>query len=98
VSNAPNSTNQSGTKYGASVAVTYVDAVGVAATNGRQYDPVEHSAFSVYQRQNCTTTYGCVTSWRELYYDDAQSLGEKYDMVYAFGLAGVGMWALGYDG
>jgi len=98
VSNAPNSTNQSGTEYGASVSVTYVDAVAVAATNGSQYDPIEHSAFSVYQRQNCTSTYGCVTSWRELYYDDAQSLGEKYDMVNAFGLSGVGMWALGYDG
>ena len=98
VSSAPNSKNQSGTKYGASVTVTYVDAVGVAATNGQQYDPLERSAFSVYQRQNCTTTYGCVTSWRELYFDDAQSLGEKYDMVNAFGLAGVGMWALGYDG
>jgi len=98
VSNAPNSKNQSGTEYGTSTSVEYVNAVDVATANGRQYDQIERSPFTVYQRQNCTSTYGCVTSWRELYYDDAQSLGEKYDMVNRFGLAGVGMWALGYDG
>ncbi len=37
-------------------------------------------------------------SWRELYYDDATSLGLKYDVVNANDLAGTGMWALGYDG
>ncbi len=37
-------------------------------------------------------------SWRELYYDDATSLGMKYDLVNARGLLGTGMWALGYDG
>ena len=37
-------------------------------------------------------------SWRELYYDTAQSLGYKYDLVNANNLRGAGMWALGYDG
>src|SRR3989441_6417391 len=37
-------------------------------------------------------------SWRELYYDDATSLGLKYDLVNASNLRGTGMWALGYDG
>ena len=37
-------------------------------------------------------------SWRELYYDDATSLGLKYDLATANSLQGVGMWALGYDG
>ncbi len=37
-------------------------------------------------------------SWRELYYDNAQSLGLKYDLVNSSGLAGTGMWALGFDG
>ena len=36
-------------------------------------------------------------SWRELYYDDAQALGAKYDLVNAEGLRGIGIWALGYD-
>ena len=37
-------------------------------------------------------------SWRELYYDNAQSLGLKYDLVNAQNLQGTGMWALGFDG
>jgi hypothetical protein len=37
-------------------------------------------------------------SWRELYYDDVQSLGLKYDLVNRANLRGSGMWALGYDG
>src|SRR5438552_14227758 len=37
-------------------------------------------------------------SWRELYYDNAYSLGLKYDLANANYLQGVGMWALGYDG
>jgi len=36
-------------------------------------------------------------SWRELYYDDATSLGYKYDLVNARDLQGTGMWALGFD-
>lgn len=37
-------------------------------------------------------------NWRELYYDNAQSLGYKYDLVNRANLRGTGMWALGYDG
>jgi GH18 family chitinase len=37
-------------------------------------------------------------SWRELYYDDAGSLGLKYDLINGHNLRGAGIWALGYDG
>jgi hypothetical protein len=37
-------------------------------------------------------------SSRELYYDNAQSLGLKYDLVNSNNLRGTGIWALGYDG
>jgi hypothetical protein len=37
-------------------------------------------------------------SWRELYYDNAASLEDKYDLVINSNLLGTGMWALGYDG
>src|SRR5438874_1158898 len=37
-------------------------------------------------------------SWRELYYDNAASLGDKYDLVIKSNQLGTGMWALGYDG
>ena len=85
----------SGSQYAASAAVPYANAVDVVAANGRRYDSIEHSPWTAFQNQKCAT---CPTAWRELYYDDAQSLGRKYDMVNSFGIAGVGMWALGYDG
>jgi spore germination protein YaaH len=37
-------------------------------------------------------------STREIYYDDATSLGLKYDLVNNNNLRGTGMWALGFDG
>ena len=36
-------------------------------------------------------------SWRELYYENAASLGDKYDLVNSQQLRGIGIWALGYD-
>src|SRR5487761_400341 len=36
-------------------------------------------------------------SYRELYYDNAQSLAAKYQLVNGDGLRGIGIWALGYD-
>jgi flagellar hook assembly protein FlgD len=86
------------TKYGASVTALYETAVDLAITNGRHYDPVEGVAWTTYQRENCTKTYGCVTGWRQLYYDDAQTLAAKYDLVNQYDIRGAAIWALGYDG
>lgn len=36
-------------------------------------------------------------SWRQVYYDDADSLAAKYELAFAQDLGGVGMWALNYD-
>jgi spore germination protein YaaH len=36
-------------------------------------------------------------SWRELYYDNATSLGAKYDLANNRDIRGVGIWALGMD-
>ena len=36
-------------------------------------------------------------TWRMLFLDDAKSLGMKYDYAMEKNLAGVGMWALGFD-
>lgn len=38
------------------------------------------------------------TNWHQVWYDDAASLGLKWDLVTKHNLAGVGMWALNYDG
>jgi flagellar hook assembly protein FlgD/GH18 family chitinase len=90
--------NISGTRYGASTTVVYATARQYAADHGRQWDPIEGVAWTAYRRQNCTATYGCVNPWREIYFDDAQALGLKYDLVNRYGLRGAGLWALGYDG
>ncbi len=37
-------------------------------------------------------------SWNQIWYDDAESLGLKFDLAVTHGLQGVGMWALNYDG
>ena len=63
------STNQSGTKFGASTTVNYESLTDLVTQYGRRWDPVEQSPYVAYQRQNCTSTYGCVTSWRQVYYD-----------------------------
>jgi spore germination protein YaaH/putative cell wall-binding protein len=90
--------NISGTKYGTSVTAIYTTAVDLAREHGRRFDSVEQAPWTAYRKETCTTTYGCVTAWRQLYYDDAASLKLRYDLVNRAGLRGAGIWALGYDG
>jgi spore germination protein YaaH len=97
VSNAPNATTKSS---GCSpTSVLFGQASLLASQNGRNYDSIEQSAWTAYQL-NCgdkDANGQPVMTWRELYYDDAQSLGVKYDMVNYWGLRGMGIWALCYD-
>jgi spore germination protein YaaH/flagellar hook assembly protein FlgD len=97
-SSALHARNISGTKYGASTTVVYGTARQYAADHGKKWDSVEGSAWVVYKRQNCTAKYGCVTPYRQIYFDDAKALGLKYDLVNRYNLRGAGIWALGYDG
>ena len=80
---------------GYSVASTYAQAVALAAAHGRRYDGLEQSPWTTYSVAPCS---GCPKVTRELYYDDAASLGQRYDMINRKGLRGAGIWALGYDG
>ncbi|MFH1475428.1 MAG: glycosyl hydrolase family 18 protein [Chloroflexota bacterium] len=98
VSDTVNARTQTGAKYGYSSAVNYTIAAAYAAEYGRRYDSREVSAWTAYRKQNCTATYGCVTTWRQIYYDDAATLKARYDLVNRSGLRGAGIWALGYDG
>jgi spore germination protein YaaH len=98
VSDQVNALNQSGTQYGSSNTVVYDTAADYAVQHGRRWDSRELTPWVAYLRENCTTTYGCVTSWRQIYYDDPTSLKLRYDMVNRMGLRGAGIWALGYDG
>jgi spore germination protein YaaH len=52
------------------------------------------SWYSPATNDPCLGNHG---SYRELYYDNAQSLGLKYDLVNGRGLRGIAIWALGYD-
>jgi spore germination protein YaaH len=38
-----------------------------------------------------------IGNWQQLWYDDDESLEFKYQLVKDLGVAGIGMWALGYD-
>ncbi len=94
----PRAENRSGAKYGYSTAVNYESLAPLVTKYGRRWDGVEQSPYIAYKRENCTNTYGCVTGWRQVWYDDAQSTRLRLAMVNDYGLRGAGMWALGYDG
>lgn len=53
------------------------------------------SWYSPATNDPCQGNHG---SWREMYFDDVNALGQKYDLVNRMDLRGTGMWALGYDG
>ncbi len=91
--NAPNATVVQKSCI-APTSVFFAQAASLAAANGRRYDSIEQSAWTTYTL-TCPTVN--VQVIRELYYDDAQSLGVKYDMINYWNLRGMGIWALGYD-
>ncbi|HET9345220.1 MAG TPA: glycosyl hydrolase family 18 protein [Candidatus Limnocylindrales bacterium] len=97
VSDQVNAKTQSGTKYGTSNTVILDTALDYAKQYGRRWDSRELSAWTAYRKQNCSSTYGCVMTWRQVYFDDAQAAKARYDMIIRKGLRGVGIWALGYD-
>lgn len=82
-------------RNGYSVSATYAQAVALVAAHGRRYDGLEQSPWTAYPLSPCS---GCPKVTRELYYDDAASLGVRYDMINRKGLRGAGIWALGYEG
>jgi spore germination protein YaaH len=86
---------------GGAVADTYLDASGESAATGvkpgtfaAHRDPIDPAG----QERSDTwfnTTMNCT---RELYWDDATSLGLKYELVNTDNLRGVGLWNLNYGG
>jgi spore germination protein YaaH len=83
--------------YGKPVESPYSTLSGLAAQSdsthlGKFYDSGEQTAWTAYYG-----TFGGQATWREAYFDDAESLGVKCDAIDGWGLRGVGIWALGYD-
>jgi len=86
---------------GAVTADSYLDAIseptdslvqpGSYAAHRDANDPTGQERWDTW----VNSSLGCT---RELYWDDAYSLGLKYDLVNRTGLRGVGIWALNYGG
>ncbi len=69
--------------------VTYSAArAAVEATHTRQWDPGTRTPWYAWSEGG---------SWHQVYYDDAESLGHKYQLALDEGLGGVGIWALNHD-
>ena len=58
-------------------------------TYGRLWETASQTPWYVYQVSG---------TWHQVWYDDSQSLGLKWQLAQDRGLQGVGMWALNYDG
>jgi spore germination protein YaaH len=84
-----------GSRLPGSVAAWYDDSLLVALEGGRNFDPVEVSAWTAYVRQACER---CPQTWRQLWYDDVDSFRHKVELALDLGLRGIGIWALGYSG
>jgi len=59
-----------------------------ATYNSHQYHAGSKSGYFTYQNGG---------NWRECFINSAYTLGKRFDMVNLRGLAGIGIWALGYD-
>ena len=77
-----------------SATVEYASAIPLAQQFGRNYDPTEASAWTVYRRKNCAS---CPVTWRQLWYDDVDGMIAKQSLVVQDQLRGLGIWALGDD-
>ena len=91
----PHAAVLTGDTAGRAGTVNYSRAVGQAGSSGRQWDPIEASAWTAFTSTPCK---GCADTWREIYYDDVDSVQAKVALALDSGLRGVGIWALGFDG
>jgi len=66
----------------------FADAQVEVQQYGREWDTKSQTPWYNYQSGS---------EWRQVWYDDAASLGLKYDLAESKNFRGVGMWALGYD-
>jgi len=94
-------TTKTGT-YGAAVvpneprgSILYHSAMDIAAAHGSLWNTTEQAPWSRWQSRDCAT---CPLLWRELYYDDVQSYGLKFDLINTRNLRGLGIWTLGFEG
>jgi len=68
---------------------TYQQAETAAQRYGKHWDSYSQTPWY---------TFNDGTNWHQCWYDDSLSLSLKYNLVLKKNLAGIGIWALGYDG
>jgi MYXO-CTERM domain-containing protein len=78
-----------GTATGSASSITYASTETDAVTYGRLWDDPSQTPYYEYQSGG---------AWHQVWYDDEQSLGLKFDMVNSRDIGGIGLWALGYEG
>ena len=78
-----------GTRTGNGHSVVYKSARLEAQRYGRRWDAPSSTPYYVYQSDG---------GWRQAFYDDGESFDAKLGLIKNRGLAGVGIWALAYDG
>ena len=74
---------------GNATARVYSSATQLAGTYGNLFDQTTKVPWLSY-----TTS----SSWRQLWFEDDESLSQKYNLVNSKDLAGIGIWALSYEG
>ncbi|MFZ1731675.1 MAG: glycosyl hydrolase family 18 protein [Bacteroidota bacterium] len=72
---------------GRATARTYSAVASMLPTNNRQWSDSFLNPWIAYNSGG----------WQQLWYDDDESLEYKYQLVKDLAIAGIGMWALGYD-
>jgi hypothetical protein len=77
------------TATGTASSRTYVVAEPMALTYGKVFDGLTKVPW---------VSYTSGAAWRQIWYDDSLSLALKYTLVNTRALAGIGIWALSYDG
>lgn len=70
-----------------STARIFTEASRNAAVYGRRWDNPSSTPWYLYYTDTA----------RQVWYDDAESLSRKYDLVFQYGIQGIGIWALTYD-
>lgn len=76
------------TASGTATSRLYTAANQLALTNGKTFDLSTKVPW---------VSYGSSSAWRQLWYDDTESLGMKYALVNNKDLGGIGIWALSYE-
>ena len=81
------SSNINASSTGTGVAKTYDQANNMANIYGNTYNESSNAPWISYN----------ISNWQQCCYDDSLSISTKYQYAKENSLAGVGIWALGYD-